>query len=122
VFVFPSLYEGFGLPPVEAMASGTPVVTSNVSSLPEVTGDAAILVDPYDVDSIVSGVGRVLDDPALAASLRRKGLQRAREFSWQRSVEKTLQVYRDVAAGRESRPLHSTAAEPGDRVEVEIEQ
>ena len=60
VFVFPSLYEGFGLPPLEAMASGTPVVTSNVSSLPEVTGDAAVLVDPYDVDSIVDGMRRVL--------------------------------------------------------------
>ena len=97
VFVFPSLYEGFGLPPLEAMASGTPVVTSNLSSLPEVTGDAAVLVDPYDVDSIEHGIRRVLDDPALADDLRRKGLQRAREFSWERSVEETLRVYRDVA-------------------------
>ncbi|HET9360065.1 MAG TPA: glycosyltransferase family 1 protein, partial [Vicinamibacterales bacterium] len=97
VFVFPSLYEGFGLPPLEAMASGTPVVTSNLSSLPEVTGDAAVLVDPYDVDSIEHGIRRVLDDPSLADDLRRKGLQRAREFSWERSVEETLRVYRDVA-------------------------
>jgi len=96
VFVFPSLYEGFGLPPLEAMASGTPVVTSNLSSLPEVTGDAAVLVDPYDVDSIVSGVRSVLDDPALAEDLRRKGFKRSREFSWERSVEQTLRVYRDV--------------------------
>jgi glycosyltransferase involved in cell wall biosynthesis len=97
VFVFPSLYEGFGLPPLEAMACGTPVVTSNVSSLPEVAGDAAVLVDPYDTESIADGMRRVLTDPALAEDLRRKGLQRARQFSWTRSVEKTLQVYRDVA-------------------------
>jgi glycosyltransferase involved in cell wall biosynthesis len=96
VFVFPSLYEGFGLPPLEAMASGTPVVTSNLSSLPEVTGDAAVLVDPYDVGSIEHGIRRVLDDPALAEDLRRKGLRRAREFSWERSVEDTLRVYADV--------------------------
>src|SRR5688500_3758797 len=95
-FVFPSLYEGFGLPPLEAMASGTPVVTSNVSSLPEVAGDAAVLVDPYDVDSIVEGLRRVLDDPAFAAELGRRGQERAREFSWERSVEKTLQVYREI--------------------------
>jgi glycosyltransferase involved in cell wall biosynthesis len=99
VFVFPSLYEGFGLPPLEAMASGTPVVTSNVSSLPEVAGDAAVLVDPYDVDSIVEGLRRVLSDPALAAELRRKGLERAREFSWERSVAKTRQVYQQVGGG-----------------------
>jgi glycosyltransferase involved in cell wall biosynthesis len=98
VFVFPSLYEGFGLPPLEAMASGTPVVTSNVSSLPEVTGDAAVLVDPYDVDSIGDGMRRILDDPRLAEELRSKGLKRAREFSWERSVEKTQRVYREVAA------------------------
>jgi glycosyltransferase involved in cell wall biosynthesis len=98
VFVFPSLYEGFGLPPLEAMASGTPVVTSNVSSLPEVTGDAAVLVDPYDVDSIGDGMRRILDDPRLAEELRLKGLKRAREFSWERSVEKTQRVYREVAA------------------------
>jgi len=103
VFVFPSLYEGFGLPPLEAMACGTPVVTSNVSSLPEVTGDAAVLVDPYDVDAIADGVRRVLEDPALAADLRRRGLQRAREFSWERSVERTLQVYRDVSGQQRPR-------------------
>jgi glycosyltransferase involved in cell wall biosynthesis len=97
VFVFPSLYEGFGLPPLEAMASGTPVVTSNVSSLPEVTGDAAVLVDPYDPDSIGEGMRRILDDPRLAEELRIKGLQRAREFSWARSVEKTQRVYREIA-------------------------
>jgi glycosyltransferase involved in cell wall biosynthesis len=96
VFVFPSLYEGFGLPPLEAMASGTPVVTSNLSSLPEVTGDAAILIDPYDVESIVDGMRRVLTNPTLAADMRVKGLIRAREFSWERSVMKTRSVYEAV--------------------------
>jgi glycosyltransferase involved in cell wall biosynthesis len=96
VFVFPSLYEGFGLPPLEAMASGTPVVTSNVSSLPEVAGDAAVLVDPYDVDSLVDGVRRVLTDQALAAEMRARGLVRAREFSWESSVLKIRDVYERV--------------------------
>jgi glycosyltransferase involved in cell wall biosynthesis len=96
VFVFPSLYEGFGLPPLEAMACGTPVVTSNVSSLPEVTGDAAVLVDPYEVESIADGVQRVLTDPALGAELRKKGIARAREFSWERSVARTQELYREV--------------------------
>jgi glycosyltransferase involved in cell wall biosynthesis len=99
VFVFPSLYEGFGLPPLEAMASGTPVVTSNVSSLPEIVGDAAILVDPYSVDAIEDGMRRVLTDPILAADMRRKGLLRARQFSWQQSVAKTLAIYRAIGEG-----------------------
>src|SRR5258705_8975880 len=98
VFVFPSLYEGFGLPPLEAMASGTPVVTSNVSSLPEVAGDAAMLVGPYDVASIVAGMRRVLSDPALADEMRRKGLIRARDFSWERSVARTHDIYQLVGA------------------------
>jgi glycosyltransferase involved in cell wall biosynthesis len=96
VFVFPSLYEGFGLPPLEAMASGTPVVVSNVSSLPEVVGDAAVLVDPHDVGSIVDGLRLVLTDPVRADEMRRKGLERAREFSWERSVAKTLEVYKRI--------------------------
>jgi glycosyltransferase involved in cell wall biosynthesis len=100
VFVFPSLYEGFGLPPLEAMACGTPVVTSNVSSLPEVTGDAAVLVDPTDVESIADGMRRVLADPALAAAMRERGLKRARDFSWEQSVAKIHNVYRAVGGGR----------------------
>jgi glycosyltransferase involved in cell wall biosynthesis len=80
------------------MASGISVVTSNVSSLPEVVGDAAELVDPHDVGSIVDGLRRVLTDPARAGEMRRKGLERAREFSWERSVAKTLEVYRRIGA------------------------
>jgi glycosyltransferase involved in cell wall biosynthesis len=98
VFVFPSLYEGFGLPPLEAMASGTPVVTSNVSSLPEVSGGAALLVDPYDVDAIASGIRMVLTDGCLRDELRQRGLARAREFSWERSVARIRAIYEEVAA------------------------
>ena len=96
VFVFPSLYEGFGLPPLEAMASGVPVVTSNVSSLPEVVGDAAILVDPYDPASIADGMRAALTDGELRERLRERGLARSREFSWERSVECVRQVYEEV--------------------------
>ncbi len=99
VFVFPSLYEGFGLPPLEAMASGAPVVTSNVSSLPEVVGDAALLVDPYDPDSIAGGIRQVLTEPDLRASLRARGLSRAQQYSWQRSIEQVHQIYYDVLQG-----------------------
>ncbi len=97
VFVFPSLYEGFGLPPLEAMASGTPVVTSNVSSLPEVAGDAAVLVDPYDPEAIAEGIYRVLTNDELRDALRRKGSLRARQFSWEDSARRVRAIY-DVAA------------------------
>ena len=97
VFVFPSLYEGFGLPPLEAMASGTPVVTSNVSSLPEVAGDAAQLVDPYDPEAIADGIYRVLTDVDLRRDLRRRGLARARQFSWETSVRRVREIYGEVA-------------------------
>jgi glycosyltransferase involved in cell wall biosynthesis len=98
VFVFPSLYEGFGLPPVEAMASGTPVVTSNVSSLPEVVGDAAVLIDPYDPAAIAEGMRQVLSDPALRADLVARGLAQARRYSWERSVQRIHDIYAAVAA------------------------
>ncbi len=93
-FVFPSLYEGFGLPVLEAMCCGTPVITSNISSLPEIVGGAAVLVDPYDERAIAGGMARVLDDADLRARLRRKGIERARGFSWERAAEGTLKVYR----------------------------
>jgi glycosyltransferase involved in cell wall biosynthesis len=96
VFVFPSLYEGFGLPPLEAMASGTPVVTSNVSSLPEVAGDAAVLVDPYDANAIADGMYRVLTDNSLRSELRRRGPERASQFSWESSVRRVREIYGQV--------------------------
>jgi glycosyltransferase involved in cell wall biosynthesis len=96
VFVFPSLYEGFGLPPLEAMAAGTPVITSNVSSLPEVVGDAAILIDPYEPDEIAAAMRRVLTDPALCADLRARGLSRVKQFSWDRSIHRVREIYDEV--------------------------
>jgi glycosyltransferase involved in cell wall biosynthesis len=98
VFVFPSLYEGFGLPPLEAMASGTPVITSNVSSLPEVVGDAALLIDPYEPEAIADAMRRVLTDDALHADLRARGLARASHFSWERSIRRVREIYDEVLA------------------------
>ena len=100
VFVFPSLYEGFGLPPLEAMASGTPVVTSNVSSLPEVTGDAALLVDPLDPAAIADAVCSVLTDETLRRSLREKGLARALQFSWEQSIRRVHDIYLRIGEAR----------------------
>jgi glycosyltransferase involved in cell wall biosynthesis len=100
VFVFPSLYEGFGLPPLEAMASGAPVVTSNISSLPEVVGDAALLIDPLDANAIADAMRRILTDDTLRTSLIARGYERARTFSWERSVARIRQTYFDVAEGR----------------------
>jgi len=99
VFVFPSLYEGFGLPPLEAMASGTPVITSNVSSLPEVVGDAALLIDPYESAEIANAIRRVLTEPVLAADMRQRGLARVKDFSWERSVARVRQIYEEVLSG-----------------------
>ena len=96
VFVFPSLYEGFGLPPLEAMASGTPVITSNVSSLPEVVGDAALMIDPYDPAAIADAMKRVLTDTDLRVDLQGRGLARAREFSWARSIARVREIYEEV--------------------------
>jgi len=96
VFCYPSLYEGFGLPPLEAAACGTPVVTSNISSMPEVMDDAALFVDPLDIDSIYEAILTILEDKNLAASLTKKGLNRAKEFSWEETAIKTLAIYRSL--------------------------
>jgi glycosyltransferase involved in cell wall biosynthesis len=97
VFVFPSLYEGFGLPPLEAMAHGTPVVTSNTSSLPEVTGNAAVLVNPENVFEIRRALHKALLDSALRARMEQRGYEQAQRFSWTTSVERILEIYREVA-------------------------
>ncbi|HTS38670.1 MAG TPA: glycosyltransferase family 1 protein [Candidatus Solibacter sp.] len=97
IFVFPSLYEGFGLPPLEAMAHGTPVVTSNVSSLPEVVGNAAVLVNPENVFEIMRALHRVLTDQALRDRMKERGYQQATKFSWDQSVRRILEVYGQVA-------------------------
>ncbi len=99
LLVFPSLYEGFGLPPLEAMACGTPVVASNLSSIPEVVGGAAILIDPAEVEAIVVGIERGLSDSLLRERLRQAGLERAKKFSWQKTAQQTWQVYQEVAKG-----------------------
>jgi len=100
---YPSLYEGFGLPPLEAMASGTPVVTSNTSSIPEVVGDAAMLVSPYDVEQLASTMELVLKDKVLRESLIQKGREQVRKFNWYRVARNTMAVYHEVyQSGRES--------------------
>jgi len=96
VFVFPSLYEGFGLDPLEAMSCGAPVVCSNRTSLPEVVGDAALTVDPEDLDALVEAMYRVLTDQQLATDMRARSLQRAAQFSWRKAAQETLSVYEEV--------------------------
>ena len=99
LLAYPSLYEGFGLPPLEAMCSGCPVVTTNSSSLPEVVGDAGIMVDPYDTGGWVKAMRRVLSDSTVRDDMVRKGLERAKQFSWDKAARETFEVYRKVAAG-----------------------
>jgi alpha-1,3-rhamnosyl/mannosyltransferase len=95
-FVMPSLYEGFGLPALEAMACGAPVIVSNVSSLPQVVGDAAILVNPRDINEIADAIARVLSDPAQRQEMCAKSIARAARFTWERAARETLQVYERV--------------------------
>jgi glycosyltransferase involved in cell wall biosynthesis len=99
LFVYPSLYEGFGLPPLEAMACGTPVVVANTSSLPEVVGEAGLTVDPLDVKGLAEAIRWVLDDEALRQEMRERGLQRGHGFSWTKTAQETVQVYRRAMEG-----------------------
>src|SRR6266566_7955976 len=99
VFAFPSFVEGFGIPPLEAMACGAPVITSNTSSLPEVAGDVALLVDPHDVKALGHAITRLLEDEQLREELRQKGYQRARQYTWSASASKMLSVYQKLYAG-----------------------
>ncbi len=98
LFVYPSIYEGFGLPPLEAMACGIPVITSNCSSLPEVVGESAILVNPYSVDSITDAMIKVLSNPVLMSDLKKRGLKRLNKFSWEKTATQYLAVYKELLA------------------------
>jgi glycosyltransferase involved in cell wall biosynthesis len=97
VFAYPSVYEGFGLPPLEAMASGTPVLTGNRTSLPEVVGDAGLMVDPYDVDALADGLRTLLTDDALRERLRERGVERAKDFTWARAAEQVWSLLVEAA-------------------------
>ena len=96
MFLYPSLYEGFGLPVLEAMACGTPVITSNLSSLPEVTGEAGILIDPLKVEEIFQAMEKLSADKELREELQKKGLERAKLFSWKRAAKETLELYKEM--------------------------
>ena len=96
LFVFPSLHEAFGMPILEAMACGTPVITSHVYAMPEVSGDAAILVDPHNPDEIANAIYKVLTNDGLRSEMIKKGLERVKRFTWERCARETLKVYGDV--------------------------
>ena len=98
LLVYPSIYEGFGLPPLEAMASGTPVITSNGSSLPEVVGEAGIQIDPYNWEAIHAGFTSLIEDDALHQRLSHASIERAKTFSWQRTAKETLKIFKDLSA------------------------
>lgn len=100
LFVYPSLYAGFGLPPLEAMACGTPVITSNLSSLPEVVGNAGIMINPYDKNQLVKAMYKVLTDKNLRENLIKKGLERAKIFNWEKAARETLRVYSTFATNQ----------------------
>ena len=118
IFVFPSLYEGFGLPPLEAMAHGTPVVTSNVSSLPEVVGNAAVLVNPENVFEIMRALHRVLLDQGLRERMKERSYVQAGKFSWEKSVRRILEVYRQVggSAGSDEEPSPKSPSSEAEKL------
>jgi len=99
VFAFPSFFEGFGIPPLEAMACGAPVITSNTSSLPEVVGDAALQVDPHDIDALSEAILRLLDDESLREELRQKGYEQVKHYTWAASARKMLTIYQKLYNG-----------------------
>jgi glycosyltransferase involved in cell wall biosynthesis len=101
VFAFPSFFEGFGVPPLEAMACGAPVITSNTSSLPEVVGDAALQVNPHNTGELANAINRLLEDQALQEELRQKGFARAQLFTWPKAASKMLTVYQQLYEGGE---------------------
>jgi glycosyltransferase involved in cell wall biosynthesis len=115
IFVFPSLYEGFGLPPLEAMAHGTPVVTSNVSSLPEVVGNAAVLVPPENVFEIMRALQRVLLDQPLREKMKERSYRQAAKFSWEKSVRRIMDAYQEVLGPRGDAESTSQAASTGKK-------
>lgn len=99
IFAFPSFFEGFGIPPLEAMACGAPVITSNTSSLPEVAGDATLLVDPHDIHAIAQAITQLMENEALREDLRQKGYARAQHYTWSQAASKMLSVYQQLYQG-----------------------
>ena len=95
-YCIPSLSEGFGLPPLEAMACGTPVISSDVSAMPEILGDAPLYFDPYNIDSIAKAMTKIVSDEKLRKELSKKGLEQAKKYSWDKTGEMTLEVYKEV--------------------------
>jgi glycosyltransferase involved in cell wall biosynthesis len=103
-FIYPSYFEGFGLPPLEAMKCGAPVIVGNKTSLPEVVGDAALMIDPFDVDAMAVAIKRVITDSDFRSGLRAKGLERAKQFDWKDTARQTLAVYERAFAAKRTPP------------------
>ncbi|MEG2539419.1 MAG: glycosyltransferase family 1 protein, partial [Clostridium sp.] len=95
-FIYPSLYEGFGLPPLEAMSCRCPVITSNISSIPEIVGDGAYLINPRNIEELTTAIEKMVDDTALRSSYIEKGFTRSKEFSWEKTAKETLEVYNSI--------------------------